>query len=479
MSWDKGFNFRNTSGFVTDGANETYVLPTDSYPVTRNGVTFGWGASVDGYDRDNTADRRLAGVASTDAYGTGVNFVVDPPAAGKYICRLAAGDISSAISNDYVVIQAPYGTVLATIYASTLSGDFLDATGTDRTKTAWPTDNASITLTLPSGSAYFTPGGSYPKSGDIAHIFLSQITPITGTGSVSPRSARSGTGVLNFGGTGSAKPRSARSATGTLGFSGTCQVKPRTARSGTAALTFSGSGGIAGAHMSVTGVGVYAESGNAGTGMVMPRADVSGTGALIFPGTALVKPRSSRLAAAALIFSGTGSVAPRTARSGTAALVFAGTGSVHPGTARSGTGVETFTGTASRVMRFDAAGSGLVATGIAGTGSVSPRTARSGTAALTFTGSDGPTMSTARSGTAALIFSGTGSIAAHMSVAGDGSEALPGKTGTGSAHMRLHAFGRGASVTPGSSHDLFRSPSGGTGNVFRRLTGGGKGRLFK
>ena len=33
-SWQQGFDFRNTSTFVTDPAGDTYVLPTTAYPTT-------------------------------------------------------------------------------------------------------------------------------------------------------------------------------------------------------------------------------------------------------------------------------------------------------------------------------------------------------------------------------------------------------------------------------------------------------------
>jgi hypothetical protein len=95
LSWDKGFNFRQTSGFVTDGANETYVLSGDSYPATRNGVTFGWEDAPSGdRDRNSGIDRRLAGMnfVSSAAGASAYRFRVDLPAAGDYAVRLAIGD---------------------------------------------------------------------------------------------------------------------------------------------------------------------------------------------------------------------------------------------------------------------------------------------------------------------------------------------------------------------------------------------------
>src|SRR3990167_6684343 len=100
MAWDKGFDFRNTSAYVTDPADHTYVLHTETYPTTRNGVTFGWSAgTIDSRDRDSGIDARLAGINFGAATGT---FRVDLPATGDYDVRIASGDASFAQSG-----QAP------------------------------------------------------------------------------------------------------------------------------------------------------------------------------------------------------------------------------------------------------------------------------------------------------------------------------------------------------------------------------------
>lgn len=98
MAWDKGFNFRRTDTFVTDGADETYVRGGDTYPVTRNGVTFGWEdalvATTNDRDRSDANDRRLAGIVfvATGASLSEYRFRVDLPATGNYDVRLAIGD---------------------------------------------------------------------------------------------------------------------------------------------------------------------------------------------------------------------------------------------------------------------------------------------------------------------------------------------------------------------------------------------------
>src|SRR5208337_1972246 len=75
--WQQGFDFRNTSSFVTDPAGDTYVLPTTIYPTKSNGVTFGWAKnSAQGRDRNAKLDPRLAGVNFVNN-GSPATFYVD------------------------------------------------------------------------------------------------------------------------------------------------------------------------------------------------------------------------------------------------------------------------------------------------------------------------------------------------------------------------------------------------------------------
>jgi hypothetical protein len=91
QAWDKGFNFRSTSAYVTDGANETYVIG-DVYPTTRNGVTFGWVGAVDWTaNRSTSVDRRVAGVQGVWGL-SGTYFRVDLPASGDFDLEVAMGD---------------------------------------------------------------------------------------------------------------------------------------------------------------------------------------------------------------------------------------------------------------------------------------------------------------------------------------------------------------------------------------------------
>lgn len=172
MTWDKGFNFRATSGYVTDGANETYVL-SETYPVPRNGVTFGWDAtgSLQVRDRNAGLDRRLAGCHFDTLQRT---FRVDVLAAGNYSVRLALGDPTNPQTVSCTVKDG--STTLLTVgNTSVIAGSTVDATGTIYTDANWPASNTAVTVTMV-GTALtvVVPPDSY-----VQHLFISQLTTAT------------------------------------------------------------------------------------------------------------------------------------------------------------------------------------------------------------------------------------------------------------------------------------------------------------
>ena len=181
MAWDKGWNFRATSGYVTDGTNETYCLQ-EVYPVTRNGVTFGWDtatASDDARDRNNTTDRRLAGINATGGSDTPPHtFRVDLPASGDYIISLATGDFNFDQSQTRVFFY-DNTTLLFTISTDVncAAANFIDANGTKWSAAAWPGSNTTKTLTFATTTFKMVTGVSTPShiQTSAAHLFLSQI----------------------------------------------------------------------------------------------------------------------------------------------------------------------------------------------------------------------------------------------------------------------------------------------------------------
>lgn len=182
MAWDKGWNFRATAAFVTDGADETYSLgsPDDDYPVTRNGVTFGWedGPADDSRDRDATVDRRLAGINFHPNDGTQKRFRVDLPATGDYNIRLAIGDTGTGQGYQYVeVLDTTTQVHLIDDTNGTAIDNYDDATGVNRTEAAWPTDNAVQLETFSTTILRLRIGPTTAQAGSttLAHLFLNQV----------------------------------------------------------------------------------------------------------------------------------------------------------------------------------------------------------------------------------------------------------------------------------------------------------------
>jgi len=177
MAWDKGFNFRATSGYVTDGPNETYVSE-DIYPVTRNGVTFGWSSTISDRDRDSTVDRRLAGLTQRTNDGNIETFRIDLEAADTYLITLALGDTSFPQGYQYCNFQDDT-TVFRTIDDTngTAQDNYDDATGVNRTEANWPTQNVQDTRVFTSAIMRVRIGspGSEANSSTIAHLFLSRV----------------------------------------------------------------------------------------------------------------------------------------------------------------------------------------------------------------------------------------------------------------------------------------------------------------
>jgi hypothetical protein len=195
MTWIKGFNFRATIAYVTDGADETYVLGStnqspEPYPTTRNGVTFGYTDTDNGTlqdrDRDSTNDRRLAGGHRPDESGTHflTIFRVDLPAIGDYIIRLALGDATTACGSGtltYARIR-DNGNVLATLSGTTSAAQrFLDATGVERTNLNWVANNLSITKTFTSTifELVLGDGATSAVQWPVAHLYLEQVPAIS------------------------------------------------------------------------------------------------------------------------------------------------------------------------------------------------------------------------------------------------------------------------------------------------------------
>jgi len=174
---DQGFNFRTTSGYVTDGTDETYVLEADGYPITRDSKTFGWDAAMDGVNRDSGVDRRFAGIHYTPNDGTQRTFRVDVSAA-EYNIRTAIGDTGFAQGYQYFQFKDDT-TVISTVDDTdgTSTDNYTDASGVNRTEAAWAADNAAVNHTFSSTIFRVIIGSTALQSDSttIAHLFLEEV----------------------------------------------------------------------------------------------------------------------------------------------------------------------------------------------------------------------------------------------------------------------------------------------------------------
>jgi hypothetical protein len=169
MPFDIGFNFRDTSGFVTDGTNETYVLKNDIYPTVRAGQTFGWDIIVSSVDRSASVDRRLAGL---NYFASVRNFRVDLPATGTYAFHLALGDQGFAETACKIIVLDNATPLLTIGPHNPSAGSFYDATDVQYSAAAWPTSEAGVNLTFATTICFvqLAADGSHPDT--LAHIRL-------------------------------------------------------------------------------------------------------------------------------------------------------------------------------------------------------------------------------------------------------------------------------------------------------------------
>lgn len=179
MAWTKGFNFRLTSTYVTDGTDETYVIG-DVYPTTRNGVTFGWegGGSLQMRNRSTSNDRRLAGISWNDT--TAVDFRVDLPNPGNFELRLAHGDVIYDTASLDLNIKDT-NTVVANLVDANGTGaanSFIDANVNEFTAANWPANNTARTLAF--STTIFRARIRSGFTDLIAHISLNEVAAAGG-----------------------------------------------------------------------------------------------------------------------------------------------------------------------------------------------------------------------------------------------------------------------------------------------------------
>lgn len=171
---DAGFNFRATSGYVSDGADQTYVL-ADTYPTTRGGFTFGWTSALgDGSrDRDSGIDVRLAGQNQVITPNAPRTFRVDLSATGSYTICVANGDATSTQSDQRLEFYDDSTLLFSIVDAggsSIAGGNFNDASGVERTAAAWPGSQVCVTHTFATTIFNMVAGSGSSENGTIAHL---------------------------------------------------------------------------------------------------------------------------------------------------------------------------------------------------------------------------------------------------------------------------------------------------------------------
>ncbi len=147
-----GINFRQTSGYVTDGTGETYCLG-DVYPTTRATYTFGWSGAQSQANRSTTVGPNLAGIN----YGANT-FRIDLPQAGTYKLRIAIGDLFFAQGPQQVLVK-DNSTTLVTLTGFSNGDNFIDASNVSRLVADWPTQNVGVNFVFSSTIANFTMNG--------------------------------------------------------------------------------------------------------------------------------------------------------------------------------------------------------------------------------------------------------------------------------------------------------------------------------
>lgn len=149
-----GFDFRRTSGYVTDVSPNVPILgSSDAYS---SGVGYGWSVatSLARDDRSTSVDARLAGMNYVaNNLGLSANeFRVDT-GPGTFRIRLALGDSIDLIGPHQAQFFDGAGTtpILTVSVGGTTVGQWYDATGVLRTSASdWVTNNAAATVTLTS-----------------------------------------------------------------------------------------------------------------------------------------------------------------------------------------------------------------------------------------------------------------------------------------------------------------------------------------
>jgi hypothetical protein len=168
-------NFRGSSGYVTDGAGQTYCLAEVS-PTSRAGLTFGWEFSgTNANDRDSGVDPRFAGINWLNGLGT-INFFLTLPSTGTYNVNYSVGDASGGTAWGSQITILDNATTRDTSGTMATTGtEFYDISGTKHaTSAAWIANSVAKPLVFASTSFVLRMSHISNFGAAITHLVITQ-----------------------------------------------------------------------------------------------------------------------------------------------------------------------------------------------------------------------------------------------------------------------------------------------------------------
>lgn len=184
MPFDIGFDFRNTSGYVTDPSYGVPVL-AETYPhlyTAANGFSINAGIvagpSTLSSNRDNTFDPRIAGINFVDPLSSEWVFRIDlasgsAPGAGTYTLDLAIGD--PLAPRQYSIEVRDTSTVrLSVAGTADNTHHYLDATSAliAEGPTWLGTQVSNVSFSTTTVNVVMNPGGLLNQYHTLAHFRL-------------------------------------------------------------------------------------------------------------------------------------------------------------------------------------------------------------------------------------------------------------------------------------------------------------------
>jgi hypothetical protein len=179
MDLQQGINFRQTVGFIDDGANEYAEAGlgfsiTLTYPTTTaEGNTVGWeqmDAGVTSRDRNNLNDRRLAGVAFCEACGA--TYRIDIRSPGNKNIRFAAGDNDYGLGAHIEIFDTNISLGILANRTNSGANVYTDAMNMEYSEVDWLKNNSPTLLVFSTSILRFKLFSVAADTTEIAHFYV-------------------------------------------------------------------------------------------------------------------------------------------------------------------------------------------------------------------------------------------------------------------------------------------------------------------